>query len=197
MPGIRCPVLTEQPHLKCQTAYISKKKNPLHSGLPEEAQNSSQLLPLLPSFLSTPPPSPFFCQPPLLCSSQRVKEGKVMSGPPGLHCVLALCHCIACRPQTHVQETFLYSQLATRQRYLHLLQMYANAAIGRGSNSSTDTYTPLTFYRRLHRKGLPQKRWPGFACPCHLQCHLHHRAFANGFSPNRERLGGQRFGVSP
>lgn len=113
-----------------------------------------------------------------------------MSGPPGLHCVLALCHCIACRPQTHVQETFLYSQLATRQRYLHLLQMYANAAIGRGSNSSTDTYTPLTFYRRLHRKGLPQKRWPGFACPCHLQCHLHHRAFANGFSPNRERLGG-------
>lgn len=104
-----------------------------------------------------------------------------MSGPPGLHCVLALCHCIACRPQTHVQETFLYSQLATRQRYLHLLQMYANATIGRGSNSPTDTYTPLTFYRRLHRKGLPQNRWPGFACPCHLQCHLHHRGI-------RERL---------
>lgn len=33
-----------------------------------------------------------------------------MSSPPGLHCVLALCHCIACRPQTHVQGTFLYSQ---------------------------------------------------------------------------------------
>lgn len=46
---------------------------------------------------------------PLLCSSQRVKEGKVMSGPPGFHCVLALCHCIACRPQTHVQGSFLYS----------------------------------------------------------------------------------------
>lgn len=46
---------------------------------------------------------------PLLCSSQRVKEGKVMSGPPGFYCVLALCHCIACRPQTHVQGTFLYS----------------------------------------------------------------------------------------
>lgn len=50
------------------------------------------------------------CQLPLLCSSQRVKEGEVMSSPPGLHCVLALCHCIACRPQTHVQGTFLYSQ---------------------------------------------------------------------------------------
>lgn len=45
---------------------------------------------------------------PLLCSSQRVKEGKVMSGPPGFHCVLALCHSIACRPQTHVQGTFLF-----------------------------------------------------------------------------------------
>lgn len=32
-----------------------------------------------------------------------------MSGPPGFYCVLALCHCIACRPQTHVQGTFLYS----------------------------------------------------------------------------------------
>lgn len=84
-----------------------------------------------------------------------------MSGPPGLHCVLALCHCIACRPQTHVQETFLYSQLATRQRYLHLLQMYANATLGRGSNSSTDTYTALTLYRRLHRNGLPQEKVAG------------------------------------
>lgn len=32
-----------------------------------------------------------------------------MSGPPGFYCALALCHCIACRPQTHVQGTFLYS----------------------------------------------------------------------------------------
>lgn len=38
------------------SVYILKKTNKktLHSGLPEEAQNSSQLLPLLPSFLSTP-----------------------------------------------------------------------------------------------------------------------------------------------
>lgn len=60
-----------------------------------------------------PPTTPFsLCGlfvSPLLCSSQRVKEGKVMSGPPGFHCVLALCHCIACRPQTHVQGTFLFS----------------------------------------------------------------------------------------
>lgn len=32
-----------------------------------------------------------------------------MSGPPGFYCVLALCLCIACRPQTHVQGTSLYS----------------------------------------------------------------------------------------
>lgn len=95
-------------HTQTARQCIYLKITPFHSGLPEEAQNSSQLLPLLPSFLSSP--LPFFCQPPLLCSSQRVKEGKVMSGPPGLHCVLALCHCIACRPQTHVQETFLHSQ---------------------------------------------------------------------------------------
>lgn len=50
------------------------------------------------------------CQLSLLCSAQRVKEGEVMSSPPGLHCVLALCHCIARRPQTHVQGTFLYSE---------------------------------------------------------------------------------------
>lgn len=109
VPGICCTGFTEKSHLNCQTVKCDLKKQPQIIHLPEEVQNSSQLLPLLPSFLSSHLPPPF-CQPSLLCSSQRVKEGKVMSGPPGLHCVLALCHCIACRPQTHVQETFLYSQ---------------------------------------------------------------------------------------
>lgn len=65
------------------------------------------------SHVSTSSHHPLFslrplCQPSFVLS-QRVKEGKVMSGPPGFHCVLALCHCIACRPQTHVQGTFLFS----------------------------------------------------------------------------------------
>lgn len=85
---------------------------------------------------SPPPPTTLFSLcglfvGPLLCSSQRVKEGKVMSGPPGFHCVLALCHSIACRPQTHVQGTFLFSpaqQLASNSTLTSFksMQMLSN-----------------------------------------------------------------------